>query len=163
VLTRAIIAGSRRPTASDIDQIIERAATAPFNPEIVVVPRSQRGLAYFDDTLGRRAPSVLAHLVKRILAERQWSNGTTVADYLDDLRRGVRHEAARHAVFARRGGSMFVSLAPTDAVVPEERRGPRWDPIFVVVYSADRGIIVSGDQASTLGMVAIPGDVQWLT
>jgi hypothetical protein len=40
VLVRDIIAGRRQPTATDIEQIIERMATAPFDPSIVVVPRS---------------------------------------------------------------------------------------------------------------------------
>ena len=162
VLIRQTIAGKRGVREGDIEQLIERMATAPFNPDIVVVPRSMRGLAYRGDTLGGRAPSVPVHLIKRVLVERQWSNGTTVADYVDDLHRGVRHEAARHALFARRGGSMCVSIAATDDVVPDESRGPGRESIHVVVYSADQSIIVSGYQASALGKVAIPGDVQWL-
>jgi len=57
---------------------------------------------------------------------------------------------------------MVVALATTEEIVPEQRRGARWQPVFVVAFSADRGIIVSGYQASGLDKVAIPGDAQWL-
>jgi hypothetical protein len=59
VLIRRIIAGEREATEGDVGQIVERFATAPFNPDVVPVPRSMRGLTYFGDTLGGRAPSVL--------------------------------------------------------------------------------------------------------
>jgi hypothetical protein len=162
VLIRQIIAGERRATDGDVEQIVERIATAPFNPDVMVVPKAMRGLVYVDDTLSSRAPSRLVHLVKRVLVERQWSSGTTSHDYLSDLRRGIRQDSARLALFARRGGSMVLSRSATDDVVPEMRRGSRQQPVVVVVYSADRGIIVSGYQASALDKVAIPGDVQWL-
>jgi hypothetical protein len=161
-LIRQIISGLHVATSGDVDQIVERVATAPFNPEIIPVPGSMRGLDYLDDVLSRREPSILTHLVKRVLVEYQWSSGTTIDDYLGDLRRGVRQDAARLALFSRRAGSMVVSLATTNVIVPEQRRGARWQPVFVVAFSADRGIIDSGYQASGLDKVAIPGDARWL-
>jgi hypothetical protein len=70
-LIRQIIVGERRARQGDVEQIIERIATAPFNPDDVVVPRSMRGLTHLGNTLGGRAPSVLVHLVKRFQVERQ--------------------------------------------------------------------------------------------
>src|SRR5215217_2186126 len=162
VMIRRIIAGLHTATSGDVDQIVERVATASFNPEIIPVPGSMRGLDDLGNVLSRRESSILTHLVKRVLVEHQWSNRTTIDDYLGDLR-GIRpHDSTRLALFSRRAGSMVVALATTEEIVPEQRGGARWQPVFVVAFSADRGIIVSGYQASGLDKVAIPGDAQWL-
>jgi hypothetical protein len=113
--------------------------------------------------LGRRASSITAHLVKRVLVEHRWAFGTTAHRDLDDLRRAARLTSVRLALYERRGGSAVVLLAATEDVLPPERRGHQSLPLFVVVYSADRGIIVSGYQASELAAIAFPGVVQWLT
>ena len=50
VMIRRIIAGLHTATSGDVDQIVERVATASFNPEIIPVPGSMRGL---DDLMPR--------------------------------------------------------------------------------------------------------------
>jgi len=100
VMIRRIIAGLHTATSGDVDQIVERVATASFNPEIIPVPGSMRGLDYLGNVLSRRESSILTHLVKRVLVEHQWSNRTTIDDYLGDLRRGIRHDSTRLALFS---------------------------------------------------------------
>lgn len=69
-------------------------------------------------------------------------------------------EIHRLAIYERRGGNISVAFAPN--TIPEERRGPRAQPYVFVVYSVDRGNIVSGYQASSLEAVDIPKDAVWL-
>ena len=161
-LIRELLATRRAATDDEIERIVERMATAPFDPRVVRVRQEHRGLRYQGRTLGARAPSSFYHLVQRVVDERQWAVGTTLSDYLGDLWRAVRTPECRLAIFERRGGSMAAGLTPTDLVVPTQRRGLRPLRDLLVVYSADRGIIVSGYQCSGLQTVGIPEDALWL-
>jgi hypothetical protein len=62
----------------------------------------------------------------------------------------------------RQGGFIAISIAATDDIAPRERLGVAREPMLVVVYSAERGIIISGYQASSPSKVSIPGDALWL-
>jgi hypothetical protein len=126
----------------------------------VRVPVALRGMSYRGRPLGRRAGSLAVHLLTRVLLDQQWADVTTEADYLDDLRRAVRDAAARLAAYERRGGPMAASLAPN--TVPPIRRGVKSLPWLFVVYSADRGSIISAYQVSGLEEVRISGDIRWL-
>lgn len=162
VLIRYIIAGRRQATEGDVDQIVERVATAPFNPDSLVVPFSQRHIVYAGEELGRIAASLSFHLVKRVFTERQWAEGTSIEQYLDDLRRATRLASSRIGLYERRGGQMVAFIAPTEMVVSVDRQGRRSLPLLVVVYLADRGVIITGYQASGFDTIALPGDVRWL-
>lgn len=48
------------------------------------------------------------------------------------------------------------------AVVASQQRGPRVESNLLVVFSADRGIILTGYQVAEIGVVAFPEDAQWL-
>lgn len=137
-------------------------AEAPFDRREVPVPERLRGLAYQGHVLAARHDSLVYHLIKRILDERQWAEGTTIADYLADLRRAVLHSATRLAVYERRGGFMAVTLTQTVAVVPLARRAAGTLPHLLVVYSAERGMIITGYQVSSLDLTGIPEAARWL-
>lgn len=109
-----------------------------------------------------RVPALTLHLLMRVFIDAQWAPDTREADYLTDLRAAVRFQHSHLGLFVRRAGSMAAIVAETDSLVPNERRGEKWLPNMIVVYSADRGMIVSGYQFSTMMAVAIPEDVQWL-
>jgi len=96
------------------------------------------------------------------VVERQWAFGTDADGYLTDLRAAGRSPDARIAAYRRRGGAMVAVVAPTDTVVEVSRRGAAASPVIAVAYSADRGIIVTGYQASDVTTVAIPEDALWL-
>lgn len=159
-LIRELIRTKRTATEAEIEAIIERMATAPFNQQVVRVPTRIRGLSYQGQTLGNRAGSLFLHLVRRVVEDQQWALGTTEQEYLTDLRAAIRDPAAQLLVYERQGGPIAVVLAPSN--VPPTRRGPNALPLFVVVYSADRGSLISGYHASSQVAINIPGDAQWL-
>lgn len=150
------------PTESDVDQIVERIASAPFEPRQATVPPDWRGLFYLGHELRAREPSLMLHVFTRVVVERQWAFGTNAESYLADVRSAVRSPYARIAAYRRRGGAIVAVVASTEAVVEAARRGAKTLSLFVVAYSADRGIIVTGYQASDLTTVSVPEEVQWL-
>lgn len=161
-LIRELIQTRRNVGAGEIERIIERVATSPFDPRVLPVPGRLRGLTYRGRPLGDRSPTLTTHLVQRVVADGQGADGATEAVYLAGLRLAVQEPLARLLVYPRRGGHIAATLTATDQVVPLERRGPRPLPLLYVVYSADRGIIISGYQASSLLTLSIPGDTLWL-
>jgi len=132
-------------------------ASAPFNQRIVKVPPSL-GQAIGNVT----ADSLTIHLAKRVFDEQQWANGTTGAAYLADLRRAVLAPTAQFVVYDRRGGDLAACIAPTVDVLPPERRGVRQSENLLVVYSVDRGVLITGYQFSDLTEVGVPEDALWL-
>jgi hypothetical protein len=160
-LIRELIRVGRQATDEETQFIFERLGNAPFDPREMSVPRELRGVTYGGDRLGERAPRRLTHLVQRVLTDAQWIDGTTEDTYLSDLRRAIRDPAARLVVYTRRGGHMAGVVAPNH--MPAARRGSRARPYLYVVYSADRGTIVSGYQATDLDRIDIPQGALWLT
>jgi len=102
------------------------------------------------------------HLVVRIAGDRQWTATTDRGSYLADLGRAVGIEGADIALSYLRGGNIVLLVAPTEEAVPEPRRGPGSLPLTVVVYSADRGVLLTGYQASSLDKIRIAEDALWL-
>ncbi len=135
-LIRDLILTGRTASAEEVDLVTRRMATAPF-------------------------PSLRAHLARRLI-ERQWTSETTEQEYFDDLHGAMNDEAARVAVYRRRGGPLVAVLTQTERILTAHRRGARWLPVLFVVYSADRGMILSGYQASDVSTIALPEDTRWL-
>jgi hypothetical protein len=96
------------------------------------------------------------------VAEAQWSEGTTAAEYLSDLRAAARRPDAALAVYSRRGGNLASTIARTADVLKPDRLGPSSLPWLIVVYSADWGALVSGYQFSTAAEISIPAEALWL-
>lgn len=161
-LIRALIRTGRTVIPDEIARIVDRLATAPFDRRLVRVRPDERGATYQGQTLGVRADSLAYHLTKRVAIERQWAVGTTAEQYTDDLRRAIRAPSARLVVYERQGGHLAATITPTSASVPAARRGPRALPWLLVIYSADRGIIVTGYQVSALETISMPQEVRWL-
>ncbi len=161
-LIRELIGTRREATDDEIAQIVERMATAPFHPAVLPVPMHLRGLAFQGRAILDREDALTCHLIKRVVADRQWTEDTSAADYLADLRRAVRAPAARPALYTRRGGRIAVTLTPTADAVPNDRRAASSLPEILVVYSADRGMIITGYQVSSLSQTGIPAEARWL-
>jgi hypothetical protein len=159
---RELIAARRLADPGEIERIVERMATAPFNPGQVVVPLPYRGLTHLGRSLGSHAPADFFHLVERVAVDAQWAAGTTLEDYLADLRRAVQWPKARLALYRRRGGAIVAAVSSTSDIVPISRQGLGSQPWLIVLYSAERGILISGYQFSSFARVSIPGDAQWL-
>lgn len=161
-LIRELVRSGRRVTDEEVARIVERMATAPFDTQDRHVPVVERGASYLGQTLGARADSFTYHFIKRVAIERQWAVGTTPQQYVDDLRLAVRFPRARLAVYERRGGFVAAMVTPTGAILTAARRGDDALPILLVVFSADRGTLISGYQASGLDELAIPEEARWL-
>jgi hypothetical protein len=161
-LIRELVRTGRAATPNEVEQLVERMATAPFDTRVVRVRVAARGVSYRGQTLGARADSLTFHLIKRVALDRQWVDGTTADDYVHDLRRAVRDPGARITVYERHGGAVAAVVTPTEQILPPERRGPVAQPHLAVFYSADRGIIVSGYQFSALDQTSIPQEARWL-
>jgi hypothetical protein len=162
-LIRELIASGRGASPDEIAQIVERMATAPFNPDIIRVPVKDRGSLYEGHALTAREQSITYHLTKRVMIERQWAPGTSAADYLTHQRSAVRYEHARLAVYERGGEPTAVTVTPTAAVLISDRLGARPLPNLLVVYSALRSIIRTGYQFSQLDQTTVPPEALWLS
>lgn len=152
----------REATPAEIERILNRMATAPLDTRPVRVPGYLRGQTYGGRALQSRDESAFVHIVKRVRNDRQWVEGTTMADYLEDLRRAVRQPDARLLIYARHGEHHAGVIADTDLAVPVRRRGELALPNLLVVYSWERRAIRTGYQFSSLDKVEIPGDARWL-
>lgn len=157
-LVRALIRTRGEVTPQEVDRIIERMATVPFMGE-VRISGAYRDATYLGHTLGRRSDSLFFHLVQRV-KQGQWADGTTELEFLEDLRRASRDPAARLVVYERRGGNIATIFVENR--MPEDRRGEASLDYVAVVYSADRGRLISGYQASSLEELSLPENPIWL-
>jgi hypothetical protein len=159
-LIREIIRTRRLASSDEIQRIVGHVADAPFDERILPVRTQHQGLRYQGRTLTQRAPALFLHLVQRVVVEEQWADGISEQEYLTDLRMAIWDDAARLCVYWRRGGPLAAILVSNR--IPLSRRGSRALPLIFVAYSADRGRIISGYQASSLAKLSIAEDVQWL-
>jgi hypothetical protein len=161
-LVQELIQTQREAASNEISRITWRVAQASFDTRIVRVATAHRGLSYQGRTVGDREDALFYHLVQRVVVERQWADGTSADGYLADLREAATASDARLAIYARRGGSVAIAIATTAAVLPPARRGIGELPNLLVVFSADRGMIVTGYQFSTIEATGIPKEARWL-
>ncbi len=161
-LIRELIQTGRPGEQDEIHRILDRMADVPFDPRIVPALARERGITYEGRIVQQRDEALFIHLVRRVLRDRQWAYGTTQQEYVDDLHRSIRSPSAKLALYQRRGGYVAATLTPTDHAVAAMRRGPRSVEELWVVYSADRGIILTGYQVSSRDEVSIPKDTRWL-
>jgi hypothetical protein len=158
---REVITTSRQTLPLERDAIVERIASAPFDPRTdATVPMKDRGLIYRGTTLEARAPALHFHLVKRVVADRQWADGTSSPEYLSDLRRAVRATDARIMLYRRRGGCLAAVVARNR--IEPARLGSEAAPWILVVFSADLGTIITGYQIASAVQLNLPEDVLWL-
>ena len=164
-LIRELIRTGRAATEDEVAQIVDRIATAPFNPHQATVDEIDRGRPFLGRTLRAVEESLFYHLYKRVVVQQQWSPSTTAEEYVADLRQAIRQPVSRLVIYARDqdGWREHIAGVMAENPVPMRRRGARALPWIYVVYSADRGIILSGYQVRSLQSVSIPEDAQWLT
>jgi hypothetical protein len=94
-----------------------------------------------------------------VVDDDQWAFGTTAAEYLADLWQAARSPDARIVLYQRRGGCLAAIIAQNR--IPAERRGADALPWLLVVFSADRGTIITGYQTSSDMLSNIPEDGLW--
>jgi hypothetical protein len=150
------------PSPEDVQRIVDRMASAPFNQRAVRVPGLDRGLSYGGIVIGRLADPLALNLAKRVEQDEQWADGTTTEGYLADLRRAVQHPRARILVYERSADYVSATISPTIEVVPDHRRGERLLPHLLVVYSATFGNIRTGYMYSDFSTLNMPEAIRWL-
>jgi hypothetical protein len=161
-LIRELLATGRAADPVEIDLIIARIAGAPFDPRLdAMIPTKDRGLSYRGTTLGARDSALTYHLIKRVVGDRQWADGTTADQYVDDLHQAVRAADARLVLYRRRGGRIAAVLSRNR--IDPVRRGLDSSAWILIVFSADRGTIITGYQLSTPAPLNIPEDARWLS
>lgn len=99
------------------------------------------GLKFLGGELRVREDSLTAHLAARVLRDKQWREGSTKEDFLNDIRRAVLHSDVALAVYETRRTNFAGVVAPN--TVPADRRGSDSGDYIVVLYSADRGRIIT--------------------
>jgi hypothetical protein len=138
-LIRELLRTVRPATSLEVEQILDRMATAPFDPRVVPIRSRHRRLTYLGRTLGSRQPALFLHLALRVVDDGQWAYGTTEQGYLADLYQAAHLSSARLAIFQRRGGSMAAIFAPnTLRVIGSDRSrspGYSWSTRRTVVPS----------------------------
>jgi hypothetical protein len=149
-------------TPADVDAIVDRIATAPFNHRPMRVRTRDRGMAYGGIVLGSMADPLDIHLVKRAFTERQWITGTTADEYLADLRLSARHPRAQVFVYERTADICAATISPTLEVVPDRRLGPVWLPHLFVVYSAVHSVVKTAYMYSETSELDLPEAIRWL-
>jgi hypothetical protein len=80
-------------------------------------------------------------------------------EYLDDIHRGAQDGTAT-VVYKRNKESIVAIVGPNRIL--NERRGLNAEPLIAVIYSADRGRILTGYQVRELNELTLPDDPRWL-
>ena len=144
-LILTLINTNRQATDEELQQIITRAAQAPFSARPLKINRwlrqelAERGFRVPSE----RLPSVEIHLLKRIHLDRQWPPGTTVAQFIADLHRAIQHPDVQVWTYRWLGEAFAGFLAPSHV-----QNVPNSETCIFVAYSADHGVIKTGFQAS---------------
>jgi hypothetical protein len=159
-LVRRLIRSGRVATAQEVEQIAGRVAQAPFNTGLVL-SGDEANVEYLGRTTKDRDDAGWVHLVKRVETEKQWRNGTSLNEYVSDLQR-VAINAEKIAVYRRRGGSIVLLWARTDEVIAEDHKGLNAKSEIITIYSADRGMIITGYQIKHISEVSLGENLQWL-
>jgi hypothetical protein len=163
LLIHALIARPCPATEQEIGLITGRIASAPFNEDMQNVPVLLRGLDYQGVILGTQMTSLALHFIQHVEVEKQWATGTTINAYTDSLHRAVRDPEVRIALYRQWGmRDIAAAIVPTKRVLDSGQMGSGALPNILVVYRADRGMLISGYQFSTMDTVRIPRDAVWL-
>lgn len=163
LLIHELITRPRPATEQEIRLITGRIADAPFNRDLQKVPVPLRGLDYRGGALGTQMTSLVLHFIQHVEIEKQWATGTTIDGYIESLHRVAREPEAQIALYRQWGTrDIAVIIMPTKKVLNSRQMGSGTLPNLLVVYRADRGMLVSGYQFSTTDDVRIPKDAVWL-
>ncbi|MDI3341069.1 MAG: hypothetical protein QJR03_11130 [Sphaerobacter sp.] len=122
-LIRSLIRNPRPVHTREVQDIRDRIAGAGFNPTRLRVTRRYRGLSYQGRTVGNREEALFLHLVQRVVYDEEWAPGTTMAEYLEDLRSTVRDPDA-NVVLYERDEHAYAGIFGLNRV-PPRRLGPQ--------------------------------------
>jgi len=151
---RQIVAGSRSPSIEDVVMIQQRAASATFYRSEANTPNDLVGMQLPDGhVIGERERSIYIHLAKRI-QQGQWDRSTSPEGYLNDLQAFTKRDDVQVLLYERRGGNMAAFIGPAPQGGDESN--------MIVIYSADRGMIVSGYRFGNFSDLNLGTNQRWL-
>ena len=159
-LIRELVHTRRSPSREEVQQIRERVAQAPFQDRIVPVRTYERGVTYQGRTVQSRDDAGFIHLVRRVVIDQQWADGTTMLEYVSDLHE-LAHSSESDMFVYDRGNGCVVGILGKNAI-PRVRLGSEALTYLFVVYSADRSSIITGYQISGLDQIDISESPLWL-
>lgn len=151
----------RKANEAEIRAIRDHLTNAGFL-EKVRIPPSSRGLSASGYTLGRREVSLVHHLVRRIVLDEQWTDGTAPEEYLADLSASIQDGSARFGVGKPPGNRAPLVYVFADNLVPPGRRGRRAESLMFVLYGVADGVIITGHMVSGTDAVRKADDFRWL-
>jgi hypothetical protein len=158
---RDLLATGREPSTAEIETIVERITTAPFNPREIAVDPGLVGQVYLGAVIPSRAQASLAHLWKRVLIDEQWDEGTTEDQYLSDIRTSMRYGRPQLMIAVIRESPSAGIL--TANMTPTARLGANAGPLVFVGYSVNGGMISTGYQTVSRTRVRLPERARWLS
>ena len=159
-LIREVLQSGRHPTDEEIQAMLERIGTAPFNRRDIAVDPDLVGREYLGQVIPVRAEARLAHLWKRVLVDEQWAVGTTVDEYLGDLRSAIFGGSVQVMIAVIRESPSAGVLAPNR--MASSRRAANTGPLLFVGYSVNGGMITTGYQRFDRNHIRLPGNARWL-
>jgi hypothetical protein len=163
LLIHELIARPRPATDQETLLITDRIASAPFNEDMQNVPVPLRSLRYRGVTLGTHTTPLILHFIQHVEIEKQWAAGTTINAFTESLHRAVRDSEVQIALYRQWGmRDITAAIVSTKRVLDSRQMGSGALPNILVVYRADRGMLISGYQFSTIDTVRIPKDAVWL-
>ncbi len=98
--------------------------------------------------------------VRQRVADEQWQAGLTASELRSDMARFAIY-ARMLGIYTRRGGAMACLLSEVEGVVEPQRRGPYAEALAIVVYSIDRGKVITAYQFSAMTQLSMPEDARW--
>lgn len=141
-------AGTHRPTADELQQIVAHVAQAGFDANARERVRGElAGMIWQGRMLkgSDRLPPSERHYLKHVLRRQEWPGGTNLAEYLDSLRATVL--GSRTRVFASR----YLGEAQLGVVGPSAAwQGPGGGRWIMVEYRPATGHWVTGYQFGRL-------------
>lgn len=151
----------RKANEAEIQAIRDRLTGADLLEEVRIRP-SSRGLSASGYTLVGGEGSLVHHLVRRIVLDEQWADGTTPEQYLTDLRASINDGSARFGVGKPSGNTAPLVYVFADNLVPQWRRGRRDESLMFVLYGVADGVIITGHMVSGANAVRRADDFRWL-
>lgn len=153
-----LIFHQKQASSSEMVQIFAHIAAAPFADDLLEIDEPLWGGFWQGDVLapGYRLPAVELALLRAVRLDRTWPEGTTVAEFLADLRRAIGHPQAGiwTLTVAREPCVMLASPQST-----QRSKVVDADMLTVAWYCASTGRLHAGYRA-TMGTVHLTGAIE---
>jgi len=137
-----LVESDRQATEDEVAQIVAHVSAAPFASRMIRSPRWFRNeLARRGIVIPARISAAKFHLFRRVHLDEQWPPGTTLEDYVQDLRQAILHPQVQIWTYRYYGTPAVGFLAPSH--IPDTSAST---PFIFVAYSPQYGTIITGYQ-----------------